>query len=160
VPSATASVRGEAPDGRYSDTDVMAECIFCNISTGDADASVVYRDSDCIAFMDVAPINEGHILVVPRQHAERLADLDEGAAAHVMAITHRVSAAVRASGVPCDAIFLFLADGEVAGQEVPHVHMHIVPRFVGDTFRIPECGRPVARAELDTTSAQIAAALA
>lgn len=143
----------------YGDTDVMAECIFCNIIAGDADASFVYRDSDCVAFMDLAPINAGHVLVVPSNHAEHLADLDEGAAAHVMTITHRVSAAVRASGVPCDAVFLFLADGEVAGQEVPHVHMHIVPRFLGDTFRISECGRPVARAELDETSAKIAAAL-
>ena len=82
--------------------------------------------------MDVQPINEGHVLVVPVQPARFLAELDEAVAAHLFVIGQRVAGAVRASGLPTTGIFMFLADGATAGQEVPHVHLHVVPRFAGD----------------------------
>ena len=110
------------------------DCIFCRIVAGQAEASLVWRDEVCSAFMDVQPVNQGHILVVPNVHAAYLADLDEDTAAHLMRIGHRLDAALRASGLPCEGVNLFLADGAAAMQHVFHVHLHVFPRFAGDGF--------------------------
>ncbi len=112
----------------------MADCIFCQILAGRAEATFVYRDDLCSAFMDIQPVNAGHVLVVPNVHAAYLADLDEDTAAHLMRIGHRLDAALRASGLPCEGVNLLLADGEAAMQEIFHVHLHVFPRFVGDGF--------------------------
>jgi histidine triad (HIT) family protein len=109
-------------------------CAFCDIVRGAAPASVVYTDDRVMAFMDIQPVNEGHVLVVPLAHAAKLADLDTETAGHLFQITTKLAAAVRRSGVRCEGINLFLADGEAAGQEVFHVHLHVIPRFRGDGF--------------------------
>lgn len=108
--------------------------VFSRILAGEAAASFVYRDDICAAFMDIRPINRGHVLVVPLEPASCLAALNEDTAAHLMRVGHRIAAAIRGSGLPCEGINLFLADGEAAGQEVFHVHLHIIPRFRGDGF--------------------------
>src|SRR5690242_6643013 len=98
-----------------------SSCIFCAIIAGDAPASVVYRDDLCLAFMDIQPINAGHLLVVPLAHAADLAALPVETGAQLMRVAQRLSAAVRQSGIRCDGVDLFVADGEAAGQEVFHV---------------------------------------
>lgn len=108
--------------------------IFSRILAGEAPASFVYRDECCAAFMDIRPINSGHVLVVPLVPATCLSELDEDTAAHLMRVGHRIAAAIRRSGLRCEGVNLFLADGEAAGQEVFHVHLHIIPRFSGDGF--------------------------
>lgn len=108
--------------------------IFSRILEGEAPASFVYRDEICAAFMDIRPINSGHVLVVPLAPATCLAELDEDTAAHLMRVGQRIAAALRRSGLRCEGVNLFLADGEAAGQEVFHVHLHIIPRFSGDGF--------------------------
>jgi histidine triad (HIT) family protein len=95
---------------------------------------VVYADDQVVAFMDIQPVNAGHLLVVPRAHAESLADLDTGVGGHLFQIGMRLAGAVRRSGVRCEGVNLFLADGEAAGQEVFHVHLHVIPRFPRDGF--------------------------
>ena len=109
--------------------------------------------------MDVAPVNPGHLLVVPRLHAATLADLDEETGAHLFVAAMRLAAAVRASGVRCEGVNLFLADGEAAFQEVFHVHLHVLPRWKGDSFRIDAdwSSRP-SRDELDAVAASIRSA--
>ena len=134
-------------------------CVFCDILAGGGEASFVYRDPLCAAFLDIAPINEGHVLVVPNKHAGHLADLDPSTSGHLLSVGHRIASAIRASDIRSDGVFFFLADGEVAGQEVPHVHLHVVPRFERDGFRIPECGEPAVREALDATATKIAVAL-
>lgn len=111
-----------------------ASCIFCRLLDGSAPATFVYRDEECSAFMDIQPINPGHLLVVPNRHAASMADLDQETAAHMMRVAHRLMSALRASGVRCEGINLFLADGEAAMQDVFHVHLHVFPRFRGDGF--------------------------
>jgi len=111
-----------------------SDCVFCRILEGQAPGSFVYRDDRCAAFMDIRPVNAGHLLVVPIRHAAYLADLDANAAADLMRIGHSAAAALRASGLPCEGVNLFLADGEAAMQEVFHVHLHVIPRFRGDGF--------------------------
>jgi len=110
----------------------MPTCIFCDILAGVAPAQFVYRDEMCVAFMDIRPINPGHVLVVPRVHAALLSELDEAYVGHMLQVAQRVDAALRASGLQCEGVNLFLADGRPAGQEVKHVHLHVIPRFHGD----------------------------
>ena len=112
----------------------MSECVFCGILDGKRPASFVYRDDRCAAFMDIRPVNSGHLLVVPVRHAAYLADIDADAAADLMRVGHAAAAALRASGLPCEGVNFFLADGEAAMQEVLHVHLHVFPRFRGDGF--------------------------
>ncbi|OGN94386.1 MAG: hypothetical protein A2Z71_09355 [Chloroflexi bacterium RBG_13_50_21] len=110
----------------------MTTCVFCNILSGLAPANFVFRDDLCAAFMDIRPVNPGHVLVVPRAHSALLTELDEACVGHMFQVAERVDAALRASGLKCEAVNLFLADGRAAGQEVLHVHLHVVPRFIGD----------------------------
>jgi histidine triad (HIT) family protein len=106
--------------------------------------------------MDIQPVNPGHVLVVPLAHAANLAELDEDTGAHLARVLQRLAPIVRRSGVRCEGIDLFLADGEAAGQEVFHVHWHILPRYAGDGFGFrfgPDYGRLPPRAELDRLAA-------
>ena len=110
------------------------ECIFCKLLTGTEPVSFVYRDNVCTAFMDIKPVNAGHVLVIPNEHASFMKDLDANVAAHLMRVAHKISASIRKSTLRCEGINLFLADGEAAMQEVFHVHLHILPRYKGDGF--------------------------
>ncbi len=140
----------------------MTDCIFCRILAGELPGTVVYRDDACAAFMDIQPVNPGHVLVVPVQHATHLADMDAEPAARLMAVAHRVAAALRASGVRCEGVNLFLADGEAAMQEVPHVHLHVFPRWRGDGFGLrfgPDYKHKAPRAALEEVAARLRPAL-
>src|SRR5216684_2383916 len=112
----------------------MSDCTFCEILSGGLQSSIVYQDDKCTAFMDIQPVNPGHILVVPNFHATYLADLPEDQGALLFHIARRIAAALRSSGIRCEGVNLFLADGEAAGQEVFHVHLHVFPRYKGDGF--------------------------
>ena len=111
-------------------------CVFCEILAGKLPASMVYTDELCSAFMDIQPINPGHLLVVPNQHATSLSELDKAAGGHMFQVAQNLSEALRQSGVRCEGVNLFLADGEAAGQDVFHVHLHVFPRFTGDGFGV------------------------
>lgn len=110
------------------------DCIFCKILTGESEVSLVYRDEVCTAFMDIQPVNPGHLLVIPNRHAAYLADLKEEEGAQMFRVARRLAAALRQSGVRSEGVNLFLADGEAAMQEVFHVHLHVLPRYHGDGF--------------------------
>jgi histidine triad (HIT) family protein len=109
-------------------------CVFCEIIAGRLPASFVYRDQTCAAFMDLQPVNPGHLLVIPNRHSASLAEMDLDTGGHIFKVAQELAAAVRKSGLLCEGINLFLADGELAGQEVFHVHLHVLPRFRGDGF--------------------------
>jgi diadenosine tetraphosphate (Ap4A) HIT family hydrolase len=131
------------------------DCTFCGIVAGRRPASVVYQDEVVMACLDIRPRNPGHTLVVPRVHAASLAELPELTGAHMFVVAMRVAGALRSSGVRCEAISLGLADGAAAGQEVPHCHLHVRPRFAGDGRERPL--RPPSRAELDAIAAVVRA---
>lgn len=137
-----------------------ASCMFCDIVAGQAPASLVYTDDEVVAFLDIHPINPGHILVAPRAHAACLADLEAETGGHLFQVGRKLAAAVRRSGVRCEGVNLFLADGQAAGQTVFHVHLHVVPRFAGDGFGFrfgPGYGRWPERAALDAVAEAIRA---
>lgn len=107
------------------------ECIFCSIVAGDVPGRVVAETEDALAFLDANPLAPGHTLVVPKTHTERLHDLDSGTSRAVFDLVRDVLPHVEAA-VEADGVTVGVNDGEAAGQEVPHVHVHLVPRFEGD----------------------------
>lgn len=108
-----------------------ADCIFCRIAAGQIPAQTVYESAAVLAFLDINPLSEGHTVVIPRAHAERLHELDPAAAAEVGRmlgeLARRIVAAVGAEGYN-----VLQNNGSAAGQVVPHVHFHIIPRRSGD----------------------------
>ncbi|MFC7155819.1 HIT family protein [Halomarina halobia] len=109
----------------------MVDCIFCRIVDGDLPSRTVYEDDSALAFLDANPLAPGHTLVVPKAHHERLDDLPDDLAADLLAVLYDLVPAVERA-VDADAITVGFNDGAAAGQEVPHVHGHVVPRFEGD----------------------------
>lgn len=107
------------------------DCIFCQIVDGQIPARVVYEDDDVLTFLDVNPLSRGHTLVVPKVHYRRVADMQPSDRDAVFETLGRLAPVVE-SGVDADGINVGMNDGEAAGQEIPHVHGHLVPRFEGD----------------------------
>lgn len=106
-------------------------CIFCRIAAGEIPGEVVASDARSVAFLDVNPLADGHVLVVPRTHVgtvERMAPED---AAAVFAMVHRLVGPAR-TAVGAAGTIIGINDGAATGQTVPHVHVHIVPRWDGD----------------------------
>lgn len=109
-------------------------CVFCKVLKGELEASVVYEDDEVLAFMDINPVNEGHVLIIPRDHVSHMNDLDDALLGHMAKIAGKIAKAIRRSAIRCEGMNLFLADDEVAGQEVFHAHLHVFPRFKDDGF--------------------------
>lgn len=139
----------------------MERCIFCEIVAGRAPASMVFEDELSVAFMDLMPVTKGHLLIVPKQHVRNLYDCPPELAAHLMAVTTELAGPVR-EATGCEGFDVFVANEAVAGQEVWHLHVHLLPRFTGDGFGFrhpPGYPRQAERTELDTVAASIRAAL-
>src|SRR6185295_1212482 len=149
------------PDGIPTErisTTMNEDCVICKLLAGELEVSLVHQDELCSAFMDIQPVNAGHVLVVPNKHAPYLSDLDEDAGAQIFRVAHRVAAVLRSGIVRCEGVNFFLADGVAAGQEVFHVHLHVFPRFHGDGFRLvlpPDYQERPERSELDQIAAKI-----
>lgn len=105
--------------------------IFDSIVAGEIPCHKVYEDEHVLAFLDIAPLAEGHTLVIPKQGAPKLEDLDSEAAAALMVAIQKLLPALRDT-TGCPDATVGLHDGPAAGQEVPHVHFHIIPRKQGD----------------------------
>jgi histidine triad (HIT) family protein len=132
-------------------------CVFCGLIAGELEASIVYEEPRAVALMDIQPLTTGHMLVMPRRHSPSLAELDPDDGATMFRVAQLAAAALRGSGLRCEGINLFLADGAAAGQDVFHVHLHVFPRFEGDGFglRFPPEYQVRPRAELDVTASAL-----
>ena len=114
------------------------DCIFCAIVAGRAPARIVHSDALTVAFLDIFPLTPGHALVVPRRHSRDLLDAAPEDVAAVTAAAREVAAAsVSPSGLGADGFNLIQANGSVAFQTVFHLHIHVLPRYRGDGFRLP-----------------------
>ncbi|TMD92347.1 MAG: HIT family protein [Chloroflexi bacterium] len=136
------------------------DCIFCAIVKGEAAASLTHEDDSVIAFMDIQPITHGHMLVVPREHAVLMQDVNETSAMRAFRVARRMAALARQT-LGASGANLLVMDGEVAFQDVPHFHIHVIPRYPGDGFGLtfPKTyEQPPSRAELETIAAAIRAA--
>ncbi len=111
----------------------MVDCIFCKILKGDIPCQQVYADAHAVAFLDIGPFEQGHVLVIPRLHAERLPDLPEGEVAALGVAVQRVGRLLL-SRMPCDGFNVLQSNGACATQVVPHVHFHVIPRWNGRTM--------------------------
>lgn len=129
------------------------ECTFCALITGEAPVSLVAADDLVVAFLDAFPAAEGHVLVAPRRHVASVTQLSAEEGTALWAMTQRLCAKVKAGLAP--AIKLHLSDGLEADQDVPHVHMHIVPRHAGDQITIELPGRRASRSALDRVAGQL-----
>jgi histidine triad (HIT) family protein len=139
----------------------VPHCIFCDIVRGAAEVSVCYEDADAIAFMDIQPVNAGHVLVVSRQHFEGFLDLPRELGTHLFDVAMQLAPAIRkVSGA--DGMNVVVSSGASAGQDVYHFHIHLIPRRQGDGFdvRLPFAGSEMPdRTVLDMVAARIIAAL-
>jgi len=124
-------------------------CTFCQIISGQAPGNFVFRDDAVVAIADLRQVTEGHVLVMPTAHFETIDDLDEATAARLAWATVRASRAVRRAYAP-DGINVWSSNGEAAGQEVPHVHIHILPRWTGDGLMRVSPGEPLERYNADS----------
>jgi histidine triad (HIT) family protein len=130
-------------------------CVFCQILARELPASMVVESDLVVAFLDIHPVNPGHTLLVARRHAESFTDLTPAEVAEVALCGRRVAAALKRGALPCDGITLSLADGAAAGQDVPHAHLHVIPRLATDGFGWRAAGRLAQRGELDTVALEI-----
>jgi histidine triad (HIT) family protein len=138
-------------------------CVFCRIVAGDEEASFAYTDAATVAFADRQPVNPGHVLVVPRVHISRIAELDTATANHMWATAILIGTVITKLGGESVGVNLQLSDGEVAGQEVEHVHVHVIPRHRNDGYHVDADAwrRPTpSRKQLDDSVAPIRVALA
>ena len=136
------------------------ECVFCEIIRGEALVSLTYQDDTVVAFMDVQPITHGHMLVVPREHAVLMTDINETAAMRTFRVARKLADVVRRT-LGASGVNLVVMDGEAAFQDVPHFHVHVIPRYPNDGFGLTfphTYEHPPARAQLDAIAAALRAA--
>lgn len=133
----------------------MSTCIFCQIIAGKLPASKVYEDDHVVAFLDLYPINQGHVLVVPKAHFGELHELDEETGARLFRVAMRIDRAIRQTNLRCEGTNLLQNNGAAAMQEIFHVHLHIIPRYRGDHLRFSFLHQRPSRAELDQVASDL-----
>lgn len=124
------------------------DCIFCRILDGQIPCAKVFEDDACLAFVDIGPLAEGHVLLIPADHVETADRLSaEQAGAMLRNLPALVKAVQAATG--CEGVNVLQNNGPVAHQVVMHVHFHIIPRNAGDAFQFnwPAGSYPAGRAE-------------
>lgn len=109
----------------------MSDCLFCKIVKGAIPFAKVYEDDKILAFLDIKPVNPGHTLVITKEHYANLLETPEEYLAAIIAVSKKIAPAVL-KAVGSLGFNLGVNNGSVAGQLVPHVHFHIMPRFTGD----------------------------
>lgn len=134
----------------------MNGCVFCGIAAGRVEASIVFEDDWSIAFMDLRQPNAGHVLVVPRQHVQEICDLEPSVGVRLMEAVIETARAVRSAFRP-EGLSIWQSNGEAAGQEVPHVHFHVLARWTGDELLRVYPRKPPypSRGELDEMACRI-----
>lgn len=111
------------------------DCIFCKIVAGEVPCVKVYEDDRVLGFMDIMPLSKGHLLVVPKDHYENMGETDAELYGHIASVICTLARAVQACFAP-DGLNVQQLNGEAANQVVPHLHMHLVPRWHGDGITI------------------------
>ena len=110
---------------------LVKECVFCKIIRGEIPCCKVYEDDLILAFLDIAPFNIGHTVIIPKDHQNSITTLDEIYANRIIKIAPKIGVALMRT-INAEGFNLFLNNGSVAGQTVWHCHMHVLPRFAGD----------------------------
>ncbi len=112
---------------------MSSDCIFCKIAAGQIPAAKVYEDAACVAFMDIGPLAEGHVLLIPKAHAATIDEMPGEQAGAMLTNLPALAGAVR-QATGCAGLNVLQNNGRAAHQEVMHVHFHLIPRNEGDAF--------------------------
>jgi histidine triad (HIT) family protein len=107
------------------------DCLFCKMVAGQIPVAKIYEDEVVLSFLDIGPISDGHTLVIPKQHFEKLHECPAGLLGEVFSRIGRIAGAV-AEAINCDGYNLLCNNGRAAGQLIEHLHFHIIPRNTGD----------------------------
>jgi diadenosine tetraphosphate (Ap4A) HIT family hydrolase len=110
----------------------MTDCIFCKIIAGEIPSTKIYEDDHVLCFLDINPITPGHTLVIPKKHFEFLSEMTAEFDAPMWEAGRKIANALRKAEIKCDGVNFHLADGAAAGQEIMHVHLHVIARYPGD----------------------------
>lgn len=108
-----------------------ADCVFCKIVAGELPCSRVYEDANVLAFMDIGPVVKGHTLVIPKRHYNPITETPVEVLQELIAVVQRIARA-QIVGLRADGVNVSQANGRTAGQVVPHIHFHVIPRFATD----------------------------
>jgi len=135
----------------------MQRCVFCSIAKGEIRAKIVYDDAHFSAFLDINPANPGHILVIPKQHYEVLPQIPDELLGAYMKLLKILAAAVF-EATQAQGVNIIQNNGVAAGQAVPHVHIHIIPRFENDGIKLNWDAKKVTEKQLENLQSRIIAA--
>ena len=130
------------------------DCIFCKIANGEIPTRTVYEDDDFCAIMDFKPATKGHILLLPKQHADDLFGLPEDIASKVLPTAKKIALKMQ-KNLQFDGMNLVQNNGEIAGQTILHFHLHMIPRYINDGQKIAWVPTSPEDAELDRIKDQI-----
>ena len=124
------------------------DCIFCKIAARQIPSHRLFENADCFSFLDISPLAEGHTLLIPKKHFQSLAGMPEDVLGRTFMALPRLVRAVTVA-TEAEGCNVLVNDGQVAGQVVPHVHIHVIPRFAGDSlgYRWNAGAYPEGRAE-------------
>lgn len=111
------------------------DCIFCKIGKGEIPSATIYENSDFRVFLDVAPANRGHALIIPKEHADNIFQLDGETAGKLFSLATVVARAIKEE-TKCEGMNIVQNNGAVAGQTVNHFHLHLIPRNEGDDVNV------------------------
>lgn len=107
----------------------MDDCIFCKIIKGEIPCTKIYEDENFFAFLDIKPVSDGHLLIIPKKHIVWMQEADDETISEIFKLTKKFMLALK-NGINCDYVQV-----SVVGNEVPHFHVHLIPRHYGDSFR-------------------------
>jgi len=110
------------------------DCIFCKIAKGEILCDKNYEDNHFLAFLDINPVNFGHTLLIPKKHYENILDAPKDILSRMLGVTSKLSDSVK-KVTNCDGFEICINNGKASGQIVPHLHLHIIPRFFNDKLR-------------------------
>ena len=113
-------------------------CILCKLKNEEIEVTKIFEDDLITVVMDIQPVNPGHLLIFPHKCVQLITELEEETLGHMMKVAKKMNLALRNSGLKCEGVNLFLADGEAANQEIPHCHLHVFPRYKNDGFGFNE----------------------
>ena len=113
----------------------MSECKFCKIANGEIQSASVYEDKDFRVIMDISPASEGHMIILPKEHAANVFELSDEIASKIYVLAKKLAKALKEE-LDCDGINILQNNGEAAGQTVFHLHMHVIPRYYSDDISI------------------------
>jgi len=109
----------------------MSECIFCRIAAKEIPATIVYEDDETLVFMDIGPIIKGHALVISKKHYDPVTDTPDEIVAKLHVVAKKIAKA-QMNGLGADGVNIMQNNGKASGQEVPHIHVHVIPRYNDD----------------------------